>query len=330
MAEPKAVNLFALSDLATPWCLRVAATLRIADRLASGDNGVEELAVASACNADWLHRVLRHLAANGVFEEAAPGRFALNEAARELLDPGMRLMLDLDGLGGRLAHPWSTLLEVVRTGRPAYHELFGRSFWEDLEAHPTIAAEFDSLMGHAGHGTPDTELSLEGGWESVRSVVDVGGGTGAMLAEILRSRPWLRGTLVDLPRTIARAAENFEAAGVLDRVSIVGQSFFDPLPAGADLYLLKKVLNDWPDHETLAILRRCAEAARPNGRVVVIGGVVPDDEALIQSLAVEMVLIGGKSNTLAEFRDLARQAGLEVTAAGHQPSGSFMVECRPA
>src|SRR5687767_6291875 len=130
MPEQAAERLFELSDLATPWCLRVAVTLRIADQLASGDNGVEELAAASACNADWLHRVLRHLAAKGVFEETAPGRFALNEAARELLEPGMRLMLDLDGLGGRLAHAWSTLLEVVRTGQPAYHELFGRPFWE--------------------------------------------------------------------------------------------------------------------------------------------------------------------------------------------------------
>src|SRR5207244_8707475 len=114
---------------------------------------------------------------------------------------------------------------------------------------------------------------LTGDWESVRTVVDVGGGTGSLLAEILRARPKVRGTLVDLPRTVARSAEVFEAAGVADRVTAVGQSFFDPLPAGADLYLLKKVLNDWPDRETTAILSRCAEAARPTGRVVVLGGV---------------------------------------------------------
>src|SRR5688500_4898816 len=172
MPEQAAERIFELSDLATPWCLRVAVTLRIAEHVAGGITGVEDIAAAAECSTDWLNRVLRHLAVKGVFQETAPGRFALNAAARELLDPGMRLMLDLDGFGGRMAHAWSTLLKVVRTGQPAYYELFGRPFWEDLEAHPKIAAEFDALMGPAGHGTPDTNFPIAGGWESVRSVVD--------------------------------------------------------------------------------------------------------------------------------------------------------------
>src|SRR6185436_16064098 len=139
---------------------------------------------------------------------------------------------------------------------------------------------------------PDPEFQIIGGWEPVRTVVDVGGGTGAMLAEILRARPEIRGTLVDLPRTIARSSETFQAAGVADRVTTVGQSFFDPLPAGADLYLLRGVLNDWPDREATAILSRCAEAARPDGRVVVLKGVGPDDAP--KRLSIEMVLLGGK------------------------------------
>ena len=129
------------------------------------------------------------------------------------------------------------------------------------------------LMGPAGHGIPDAEVLISDDWESVRTVVDVGGGTGTQLAEILRARPAVRGTLIDLPRTVARSAEVFHAAGVAERATAIGQSFFDPLPAGADLYLLKKVLDDWPDREAAAILRRCAEAARPAGRVIVLGGV---------------------------------------------------------
>jgi SAM-dependent methyltransferase len=262
-----------------------------------------------------------------VFLEPARGHFALNQAAQELLDPSQRLGLDLEGIGGRMAYAWGTLLTYVRTGAPGYHELFGLPFWEDLDAHPNIAASFDALMGPAGHGTPDPEILITGGWESVRTVVDVGGGTGAMLAEILRARPEIQGILVDLPRAVARSAETFEAAGVAGRVRTIGQSFFDPLPAGADIYLLAKVLNDWPDRETKAILSRCAEAARPDGRVVIIGGVSPDDAPA--GLTVEMVLVGGKSNTVAEFRELAREAGLEVCAAERQPSGRFVVECRP-
>lgn len=157
-------------------------------------------------------------------------------------------------------------------------------------------------------------------------MVDVGGGTGALLAEILRGRPEAHGTLVDLPRTVARSGETFRAAGVAERATIIGQSFFDRLPAGADLYLLKSVLSDWPDREAAAILSRCAEAARPAGRVVVIGGVSPDpgaDDLLM------MVLVGGKERTVDEFRVLAGEAGLEVSAAERQPSGRFVVECRP-
>jgi 2,7-dihydroxy-5-methyl-1-naphthoate 7-O-methyltransferase len=324
--EQAGADLEALSDLCTPWCIRVVATLRIAEHVAAGSTDIDQLAAAAGCHADALHHVLGHLVGKGVFEERAPGRFALNDAARGLLDPSR--FLDLEGVGGRFAGAWATLLAYTRTGAPGYAEVFGLPFWEDLAAHPDIAASFDALMGPAGHGTPDADIPVTGGWESVRTVVDVGGGTGAMLAEILRARRHVHGTLVDYPGTVARSAEIFQAAGVAGRVTTVGQSFFDPLPPGADLYLLRKVLNDWPDRETTAILRRCAEAARPGGRVVVLGGVAAADTP--RRLTIEMVLLGGRNNTLAEFRGLAREAGLEVSAAERQPSGSFVVECRPS
>jgi SAM-dependent methyltransferase len=164
-------------------------------------------------------------------------------------------------------------------------------------------------------------------WESVRSVFDVGGGTGALLAEILRARPRVRGTLVDLPETVARSGAIFQAAGVADRVTAVAQSFFDPLPGGGDLYILKNVLGDWPDGEATAILRRCAEAARPSGRVVVFGWAGPGEEASPELLM--MVLVGGRGRTLDELREMAREAGLEVTAVGRQASGRVIVECLP-
>jgi SAM-dependent methyltransferase len=321
----ESANLGALSDLCTPWCIRVVATLRIADHIAAGTTDIKTLARSAKCDADFLQRVLRHLVGKGVFAEPAPGRFVLNEAARGLLE--QQLGLDLTGIGGRLAYAWGSLLSAVRTGTPAYHEMFGLPFWEDLQAHPDIAASFDALMGPPGHGTPDPEVLVTGGWEEVKTVVDVGGGTGALLAEILRARPQIQGTLVDFPGTVARAEELLQEAGVRERVRTVGQSFFDPLPAGADLYLLKSILHDWPDREAQLILSCCAEAARPGGRLVILGGVLPDDSA--PSLTPQLVLLGGKDRTLSEFRDLAHQAGLTVQAAGRLPSGRFAVECRP-
>jgi len=327
MPEQEGANLGALSDLCTPWCVHVVATLRIADHIAAGTDQIDDLAAAAGCDPYALHRVLTYLVGKGLFEEATHGRFALNQAARGLLDKSQHLGLDLEGIGGRMAHAWGTLLTYVRTGAPAYHERFGLPFWDDLDAHPDVRASFDDLIGPAGHGTPKPEFQIIGGWGSVRTVVDVGGGTGAMLAELLRKWPEINGTLVDLPRTVALSHEMFQAAGVAGRVTTVGQSFFDPLSAGADLYLLKGILNDWPDREATAILNRCAEAARPAGRVVVLGGVVPDRTP--RGLEIEMVLMGGKLRNVAEFRELARQAELQVLAAERQPSGYFVVECRP-
>jgi hypothetical protein len=317
-------DLWTLSDLCTPWCIRVAATLHIAEHIDAGITDIDGLAKATSSNADVLHSVLSYLAEKDVFVESPIGHFALNDTSRGLLDPGM--FLSLDGIGGRFAQVWSTLPAFVRTGKPAYAEIFGKPYWDDLTEHPEIGAEFDALMSYTGHGTPDASLELSGGWDNVRTVVDVGGGAGAMLAELLRARPTLHGILVDLPATVARAGATFEDAGVTDRVTVSPQSFFEPLPAGADLYLLRKVLNDWPDAETVAILRRCAEAAAPSGVVAIIGGVYPD--GVPRPISVDMLLVGGHHNTLSEFRVLAREAGLDVVAAADGLS-HYMVECRP-
>jgi hypothetical protein len=311
-------DLWALADLCTPWCIHVVVTLRVAEHIEAGKSAIGEIAEAAHCDAWVLHRVMQHLVSRGVFEEPEAGRFALNEPARGLTDPMLRVGMDLDGFGGRMAHAWGTMLKYVRTGEPAYRDVFGLPFWEDLEAHPEIAAEFDNLIGAVGHGAPSGEFDISGGWDRVRTVVDVGGGTGLMLRELLRVHPHLRGTLVDLPRTVARAE-------VVDRLSAKGQSFFDVLPAGADLYLLRGILNDWPDREAEAILRRCAEAAGRDGRVVVLKSVGSDGAK--RPLTIEMVLCGGRHRTVSEFRELCGRAGLSVTAAGAQKS-YFVVECR--
>src|SRR5580704_3543434 len=318
------VDLEQMLDLATPWCLRVAATLRIPEHISAGHAGIADLAAAAGCDADALHAVLGHLVSQGVFIEESPGRFACNQAAEQLASVPF---LDLAGIGGRMAHTWGTLLDYVRTGQPAYQQVFGRPFWEDLAAHPAIGAEFDALMGPAGHGVPDFDVELSDGWDAVRTVVDVGGGTGAMLASLLRRHPQARGILVDLPGTVARAGDVIGSFGVAGRVTVKAQSFFDPLPAGADLYLLKSVLNDWADEPTVAILRRCAEAARSDGTVAVLGGVSADQTP--RSLGIDMLVAGGKTSTLTQFTELARQAGLEVVAARTQSSGRFVVECQP-
>jgi hypothetical protein len=327
MRDKEDVDIRALADLATPWCLRVAATLRIADHVQAGTTAIDDLAAAAGVDRDALQRVLRHLVSRGVFEEPGPGRFMLNGAATAMAGAGPGF--DLDGIGGRLALAWGGLLDAVRTGETAFVRVFGRPFWEDLDADPEVAASYDAMTGWMGHGTPDPEILVDGGWRSVRHVVDVGGGTGSLLASVLAARPQLTGTLVDLPGTVARSGEVFRAAGVDGRVTAVGQSFFDPLPAGADVYTLHRVLSDWSDREAVAILYRCAEAAGSAGRVVVVGGVEPDGAGHSPGDLPMMVLFGGRVRSLTELAALAAQAGLEVRAHGCRTPGRFLVECAP-
>jgi hypothetical protein len=210
---------------------------------------------------------------------------------------------------------------LVRTGSSGYSELFGIPFWEDLAAHPSLADSFDALMGHSGYSVPRPDVPLSSGWSGVRTVVDVGGGTGSMLAVLLGERPWLRGILVDQPATVARASFPADVRG---RVELCGQSFFDELPVGADVYLLRRVLNDWPDAEKVSILRRCAEAVSASGAVLIHGGVSPDGAP--PKLAIDMVLTGGRTICLSEFKGLAGRVGLGIVATVKREDGYF-VEC---
>lgn len=163
---------------------------------------------------------------------------------------------------------FSSLLDAVRSGRPAYETMYGRGFWEDVYADAALAGSLDALRTTAP--AFDAHLVIDGyDWAPVEHVVDVGGGNGALLGGLLRAHPHLQGTLVDLPPAAAAAQGTFAAVDVAGRARAVGGSFFDPLPAGGDVYLLSGVLFDWDDEQSRTILRRCADAARPGGTVLV-------------------------------------------------------------
>lgn len=317
-------NIWELADLETPWSLLVVGTLRIADLIADGMHDVPELARETRVDELALRRVLLHLVRRGVFAESAPDRIELTPLSQQLV--GHSSGFDLEGIGGRMAGAYSTLLDVVRTGRPTYARMFGQEFWEDLAANPALSASFDDMMGPGGHPTPSPDVLVDGDWDGVASVIDVGGGTGSLLAEMLRAHPTLHGTLVDREDTIERARELLGQAGLLHRVTFAAQSFFDPLPAGADLYVIRHVLADWPDREKLSILRRTAGALHGRSRVAVVGDVVPDEEARRHPELLMLVLFGGGDCALSRFHELAREAGLAILRAGAAPGGDYVVE----
>lgn len=322
-----------VTDLVTPMAVRVAASLGLTDLMADDSVSVEELARRSDTNADALGRLLRHLVCRGIFTEREPGRFAVNEPAALLASDhpsGMRVRLDLGGFGGQMDLAFVGLPHTVRTGQPAWETVFGAPFWGHLAANPQMSASFDAMMATGEDYLTDAAKGYD--WSGVRHVVDVGGGTGALLAEVLRANPDIRATLVDLPDTVDRGRRHLAERGLDTRCEFVGQSFFDPLPAGGDVYVLRRVVHDWGDDDALLILRRCADAAGRHGRVVMIEshGSSGDDPAMFAEMNLRMlVLSGGRERTVEDYIAIAAEAGLDLAGVHRTALGHIILDCAP-
>ncbi|MET9549111.1 methyltransferase [Streptomyces sp. NPDC006627] len=331
-------DLAALADVITPWAIRVAAALRLADLLADRPRRILDLAERAGADPDALERLLHHLAHHGLFEEREPGLFAVTAKGSLLADDHptrLRAWLDVTGAGGRMDTVFTDLLDAVRTGTPSYPGRYGQSFWADLGTQPTLSTSFDTLLAHQSASFA-AEIAMARDWSTVHHVVDVGGGTGSLLAGILRAHPHLRGTLIDLPRVVEHARSVFAAAGVADRAHALGGSFFDPLPADADVYLLCSVLHDWPDRDAARILRRCVQAARAHGRILVSERIIPDSVPLpagiepVTAMDLRMlVIVGGRERSRPAFEALATECGATVTSHRHLPSGRTLLELAP-
>ncbi|MFJ6194897.1 methyltransferase [Micromonospora sp. NPDC092111] len=312
--DDPAVRLDRLADLATPFAVRTAVTLRVPDRIAAGVTHVDEL--ARACDADpaALGRLLRYLVHRGVFVEVSPDVFALTDVGELLCDRdggGHGAYLDLGGLGARMDLAYTGLPHAIRTGGPGYRSVHGRDFWADLDAHPDYRAYFDALMLSQQRFTAPEVAALYP-WHGVGHVVDVAGGAGGLLRELLDAHPHLRGTLVDRSEPVATAARTFAEHGLTDRVDVVVGDFFAALPAGADVYVVSRALTDWSDAHATAILRRCAEAAGSTGRVLVVE-VLPTDPYVPHRSPYDLqmlVLVGGRERGVRDHVALAAAAGL--------------------
>ncbi len=305
-----------LTDLATPYAVRVVATLRIADHIAVGTSTVDGLAAATGSDPDTLARLLRYLVHRGVFTEATPGWFGLTEVGELLCESGpagQRAWLDDLGLGARMDRAYTGLLYSVHSGGAAYPALFGRTLWEDLDEHPDWRAYFDALMRSQQEITAPQVAALYP-WSGVARVMDVGGGSGALLVELLRVYPHLRGILLDRPGSVAATAARLARLDIADRLEVAGGDFFADLPPGADVYVVSRALSDWNDTDATTILRRCAAAAGPHGRVLVVEVLPVEPHQPYQtSFDLQMLAtVGGRERTLAEFTALFGAAGLAV------------------
>ncbi len=328
MPDPRA-----LMDLFSPMALRVAATLRLADLIDAGSTEVTELAAKAGADADALGRLMRFLDARRVFTEVSPGRYELGPVGKLLRsDHPSRLCsyLDLDSANARIDMAvCGGLLATVRSGEPGYREVYGRGFRDDLAADPILSESFNGMMIAAARRL-GPELADGYDWSGVKHVVDVGGGVGHVLGAIMVAHPHLTGTLVDLPATGPGGERHLAEVGVAERCTIVGQSFFDELPAGGDVYVLARVLHERDDDESTAILRRVAAAAGRTGKVLVAERVIADDDARAMSteydLRMAVIHDGGRERTADEYARVATPAGLTLRNVVRTPSFHSILE----
>jgi hypothetical protein len=258
------VNGFQVSQ-----ALHVAAVLGLSDQLADGPRSVADLAAATSTDERSLHRLLRALATAGVYAVGEDGRFANTEVSEGLRPdaPG-----SLAGWAAFVGRPyqwqaWSSLLDSIRTGDNAFGMVHDESVWAYRSAHPDEQAIFDDAMTALSRVLADAAAEAYD-FSRFGTVVDVGGGHGALLAAILRRYTTVRGILFDQPAVVA-AAGRLDDAGLTGRVERVGGSFFESVPA-ADAYVLKSVIHDWPDDEAVAVLRRCRESMAEDGAVLLV------------------------------------------------------------
>ncbi|WP_410638462.1 methyltransferase [Amycolatopsis sp. lyj-346] len=329
MDQPKAKrSIMPLADLATPMAVRVAATLGLAEHAGTEGATADQLASRSGTSAAALRRLLDHLVAVEVFElTAEDGRYRPTELGAQLrkdAPEGAKPLLDITCAGGRAELAFVELLDVMTDGAPAYPRRYGRDFWTDLDAEPKLRTTFDAQMNwRFREQAPLIARNFD--WSRFPDIVDVGGGDGPLLIEILRAHPGVRGRILDLPPAAAAAGGRLKAAGLDDRASAVAGSFFDPLPAGADAYLLSDILHDWDDEHARRILAGCRRAAAPDAAIVLIEPVRGHGADTAIDLFM-LMCFGSKERTVEELTELATGCGLAFRGAAPVTTGRWALE----
>jgi hypothetical protein len=312
--------------------LYIVAKLGIADLVAQTPRTAAELASITRTHAPSLYRVLRMLASLGVFAEDDGGRFGLTPLAATLLTDAPGSQRALATLWGEPFHwqAWSGFMHSVETGEAAWEHALGQSLFAYFNDHPAHATLFDQAMTcFSAHEAAAIAAAYD--FTEVGTLVDLGGGEGLLLATILDAYPIMRGILFDLPPVAARAELLVRARGIADRCIAVGGSFFTAVPVG-DLYLLKNIVHDFSDEQALAILQTVRSAMHAGARLVIAQEAVPagNTPSVGKLLDMQMLLIGGKERTEAEYRALFTAAGLRLTRVLPTRSPLHLIEGVPA
>jgi ubiquinone/menaquinone biosynthesis C-methylase UbiE len=315
--------------------LYVAAKLSIADAISGGPQTADALARRVGAEPDPLRRVLRGLAAEGVLDEHPDGRFGLTPLGSCLrADVSSSLRGAIIARGDLYYGAAAGLLEAVQHGGVPFEHAHGVGFFEYLSQHPERSAEFQASMeDRARHEAAEVVAAYDFG--SFGRLVDVGGGHGVLLTEILRAVPRLQAVLLERPPVVKRARERMEATGLADRCEFVAGDFFATVPPDGDAYVLSRVIHDWDDEAAVHILTNCRRAVGQGGTLLLVEAVLPE-RACEQPAAIRMdlhmlALLHGQERTAAEYERLLGAAGFRLgrVVPTESPAGVSVIEAVP-
>lgn len=297
-------------------CIYVAAKLGIADLLQDGAQECDLLASLTNTHSDSLYRLLRALASVGIFAETKSRCFELTPLATYLQSdrPGSVKSIMIM-FGEEHYQAWGSLLYSVQTGNSAFEKVYGVDIFNYLQQHPQAANTFEQAM---------TDLSIYDlqavssayNFTEFNKIVDVGGGRGSLLVGILQQYSHLQGILFDEPYVVQQAESFLIKEQVRDRCELKGGNFFESIPTGGDVYLLKHIIHDWGDRQALTILQKCYQAMNADSKLLVIDRVIsPGNEPFggkLMDLNMLAISSGGKERTETEFEQLLAAAKFQL------------------
>jgi O-methyltransferase domain len=293
---------------------------------------VERLAAAVGAHERSLYRILRFLAAHDVFRETGNREFDHTPLSAALRSDAPHSFRPAGQMFHRINAAWNGLHQSALTGKPGFDKVYGQPMFDYIGKHPELAAVFDAGMT-AIHGQETAAMLDAYDFSGVDTLADIGGGNGSLLAAVLHRYPRMKGILFDLGHVASRARDRLRAEGVGDRCAIVEGSFFESAPEGADVYLLRHVIHDWTDEQSVQILKNCRKAVPARGRILLVEFSLPpaNEPSLGKDADMTMlVYTGGLERTEEEYRVLFQQAGFRLSSVIPTASAVSVIEGRPA
>lgn len=312
----------------TSCCIYNAAKLDIADLLAVKPQTAEQLAEATHSDAPSLYRVVRALASAGIFNENEKGEFSNTPLGDTLQSnvPGSMKAMAITQLGDHY-DAWGNLLYSIKTGNTAFDKVEGMSVWKYYETHPEEGINFMKAMtGLTGAAIMNVLPVYD--FSAFKTIIDIGGGNGALLMAILNEAKDAKGIVFDEEYVVNEIQKQIAAKGFAERCSTEAGSFFDFIPKDADAYLMKMILHDWNDESSIKILNNCSAAMKPGSKLLVIEAVIPEGNIPHPGKFLDinmMAMTGGKERTEKEFAALFAKAGLKLSRVIPTHSPMFSV-----